>query len=79
MPVTLSFTAVTLAGTPVNIAHEMVKFKLFHETGSSDEEEGPDYFEMFFNVDLGAGFVEWREKDTCFRDGVMQSFPPIPN
>jgi hypothetical protein len=79
MPVELSFTAVALAGTPANIATEQVKFKLFHEEGSTDEDEGPDYFEMFLNVDAAAGTVEWREKDKDFRSGVEKSLPAEPS
>jgi hypothetical protein len=79
MPIELSFTVVTLEGNPANIANEVVKFKLFHERGSTDEEEGPEYFEMYLNVDCVAGFVEVREKDNDFRSGVLNSLPSEPN
>ncbi|HEY4356145.1 MAG TPA: hypothetical protein VGN16_10390 [Acidobacteriaceae bacterium] len=79
MPVELSFTGIALTGVPANIATEVVKFKLFHEEGSTDEDEGPDYFEMFLNVDTTTGTVEWKEKDTDYRSGVEKSFPAEPS
>jgi hypothetical protein len=79
VPLQLSFTAVALQGNPAEIAKEAVKFKLFHETGSTDEEEGPEYFEMFFNVDLASGIVSLNEKDTDFRSGVLSALPPALN
>ena len=79
LPLSLSFTAVALAGNPARIDTEIVKFKLFHETGSTDEEEGPEYFELFLNVDLPSGFVELNEKDTDFRSGVLNAFPTDAN
>jgi hypothetical protein len=79
MPAKLSFTAVTLDGNPANIANETIKFKLFHEEGSTDEEEGPGYFEMFLNIEAALGFVEFNEKDTDFRSGVLNSIPPELN
>jgi len=79
VPMELSFTAVALNGNPAKIDTEEVKFKLFHETGSSDDEEGPCYFEMFLNFDHISGFVEWNEKDTDFRSGVLNSLPAEPS
>ncbi|MBS1800984.1 MAG: hypothetical protein JSS95_14310 [Acidobacteria bacterium] len=73
LPIKMSFTAVALYGEPANIATEFVKFKLFHDEGSTDEEEGPDYFEMFLNIDLPSGYIELNEKDTEFRSGVLFS------
>ena len=72
-PIDLSFTAVALEGDPRKVESEGVKFKLFHETGSSDDEEGPKYFEMFFNVNLGSGVAELNEKDTDFRIGILNA------
>ena len=79
MPVELSFTAVALEGDPAKIATEPVKIKLFHETGSTDEEEGPAYFEMFFNIHVPDRWIALNEKDTDFRPGVLNAFPPEPN
>jgi hypothetical protein len=79
MPVELSFTAVAIDGDPAKLATELVKMKLFHETGSTDEEEGPAYFEMFFNADLPNGMLGLNEKDMDFRAGVLNAFPPEPN
>jgi hypothetical protein len=79
MPVELSFTAVALEGNPSRIATEPVKFKLFHETGSTAEDEGPDYFEIFLNIYIDSGFVELNEKDTDFRAGILNSFPSEPS
>ncbi|HZL25000.1 MAG TPA: hypothetical protein VFC39_00555 [Acidobacteriaceae bacterium] len=75
LPLWVCFTAVTLAGDPARIDTEIVKFKLFHEKGSTDEEEGPQYFEMFLNIDLPLCFVELNEKDTEFRAGVLNALP----
>jgi hypothetical protein len=79
MPLEFSFTAVALEGDPAKIASEPVKFKLFHETDSTDEEEGPAYFEMFLNLHLPLGLVALNEKDTDFRVGVLNAFPTEPN
>jgi hypothetical protein len=79
MPVVLSFTAVAIQGDPAKLANELVKIKLFHEAGSTDEEEGPDYFEMFFNADLPNRMLGLNEKDMDFRPGVLNAFPPEPN
>lgn len=79
MPVTLSCTAVNLEGDPAKIRTEAVKFKLFHETGSTEDEEGPDYFELFLNVDLPSATAELREKDTDFRRGFLNAFPAEPS
>jgi hypothetical protein len=79
MPVNLSMTAVNLSGNPANLTTEIVKFKLFHETGSTDEEEGPDYFEMYLHVDLSSGTIALNEKDTDYRFGVLNSLPPEPS
>jgi len=77
-PLSLSFTAVALAGDPRKIAEEQVKFKLFHETGSPEDEEGPEYFEMFLNIDLGSKTVELNEKDDDFRSGVLNALKTEP-
>jgi hypothetical protein len=79
MPVELSFTAVAIEGDPAKLASEFVKIKLFHETGSTDEEEGKAYFEMFFNADLPNRMLGLNEKDLDFRDGVINAFPPELN
>jgi hypothetical protein len=79
MPVELSFTAVAIEGDPASLANEPVKIKLFHETGSTDEEEGPAYFEMFFNADLPNRRLGLNEKDLDFRAGVLNAFPPDLN
>ena len=73
----LSFTAVALAGDPRKIANEEVNFKLFHETGSPEDEEGPEYFEMFFNVNLGSNIAELNEKDTDFRIGLLNALKTV--
>ncbi len=78
-PLDLSFTAVALAGDPRKIASEEVKFKLFHETGSPEDEEGPEYFEMFFNVNLCSNVAELNEKDNDFRGGVLNALNAPPN
>lgn len=79
IPIELLFTVVALEGNPAKIDSEEVKFKLFHETGSSDDDEGPCYFEMFLNIDHLSGFVEWKEKDTDFRSAVLNSIPAQPS
>ena len=77
-PLDLSFTAVALEGDPRKIATEEVKFKLFHETGSTDDEEGPEYFEMFFNLNLLSNTAELNEKDNDFRIGVLNALKTEP-
>jgi hypothetical protein len=77
-PLDLSFTAVALAGDPRKIASEEVKFKLFHETGSTEDEEGPEYFEMFFNLSLASNTAELNEKDNDFRIGVLNALKTQP-
>jgi len=77
VPLDLSFTAVALAGDPRKIANEEVNFKLFHETGSPEDEEGPEYFEMFFNVNLGSNIAERNEKDTDFRIGLLNALKTV--
>ena len=78
IPLDLSLTAVALEGDPRKIATEEVKFKLFHETGSPDDEEGPEYFEMFFNVNLGSNTAGLNEKDNDFRVGVLNALKTEP-
>jgi hypothetical protein len=79
LPLELCLTAVALEGNPANIALEPVKFKLFHETGSTDEEESPEYFEMYLNTNLPIGLVALNEKDTDFRSGVLNALSVRPN
>jgi hypothetical protein len=75
--VSLSLTAVALEGDPAHIAVEAVKLKLFHETDSTDDEEGPCYFEMFLNIDLPGKRVQLNEKDFDFRVGVLNALQAV--
>lgn len=47
-----------------------VRLKLF----GNDAEEcaEADYFEAFFNLDLGAGFAAWNEKDLDYREPLVR-------
>ncbi|HVW03173.1 MAG TPA: hypothetical protein VHB77_22620 [Planctomycetaceae bacterium] len=65
------FTAVALHQGDLDFDTDAVKLKLF---GRDDEPFGEDdYYETFFNVDLGNGFVFWNEKDGEYRQPLVRA------
>jgi hypothetical protein len=64
----VSYVAVSLAGVPFQIENESVKMKLFVE---SDAEE--PVIEFYLNIDPQNSSVQFREKSTDYRRGVVLS------
>jgi hypothetical protein len=62
------FLAVSLAGDPARLEHEPAKMKFFFE---SDVEERDA--EFYVNIDVQAQSVQFHEKDTDYRRGVVLS------
>ena len=62
------FLAVSLAGDPTRLEHEPAKLKFFFE--SDTEERDADFY---INIDVHAQSVQFREKDTDYRRGVVLS------
>lgn len=50
---------------------EPVHLKLFGNSGEACAEE--DYFESFFNLELGSGWVAWNEKDEDYREPLLRA------
>jgi hypothetical protein len=59
------FTAILLHKDGIDMSAEPTKIKIFGNDGEDSSED--DYFESFFNLHLGAGFVFWNEKDSDYR------------
>jgi len=64
----VAYIAVSLEGDPVHVEHTSVILKLFFE--SETEERDADFF---LNIDPTRSSVEFREKDTEFRRGIVLS------
>ena len=64
----VAYIAVSLEGDPVHAEHTSVILKLFFE--SETEERDADFF---LNIDPTRSSVEFREKDTEFRRGIVLS------
>ena len=62
------FLAVRLAGNPARLEHEPARMKFFFE---SDAEER--YAEFYINIDVEAQTVQFHEKDTDYRRGIILS------
>jgi hypothetical protein len=67
------FLAVSLSGNPAYLEKRPVKMKLFYE--SEIEERDADFY---INVDVQARRVEFREKDTDYRRGIILSLCADP-
>jgi hypothetical protein len=62
------FLAGSLAGNPVRLKYEPAKMKLFFE---SDVEERDA--KIYLNIDIQTRSVQFHEKDTDYRRGVVLS------
>src|SRR5262245_35115232 len=62
------FNAVSLRGSPKELANGPLKMKLFHDPGPQDH-----YAEFYTNIDLAARKLEFREKDPDYRTKVIQA------
>jgi hypothetical protein len=62
------FLSVSLAGDPARLEHEPAKMKFFFE--SDTEERDADFY---LNIDVHAQSVQFHEKDTDYRRGVVLS------
>ena len=62
------FIAVSLAGYPPLLNEESVKLKLFFESDAEEKDA-----EFFLNIDLRSRSVQFHEKDTDYRRGVVLS------
>ncbi len=67
------FLAVSLSGNPICLEQSPVKMKLFFE--SEVEERDADFY---LNIDNQARLVEFHEKDTDYRRGVVLSLCADP-
>jgi hypothetical protein len=66
-----AFTAIALHQGKLDFEREPVKLKLFGKDGEPLDEDA--YYESFFNVDLAGGFVYWNEKDSDYRQPLLQA------
>ena len=60
-----NFTVFALMQESVNFNSEVVRLKLFGK--DQEHNDGSEYYESFFNLDLPMGFVFWNEKDQEYR------------
>ena len=71
------FSAVALEGDPARLDAGPVKLKLFYEppaaTKANEDEEDPDYAELFLNVDAAAKRVEFHDKDPEYHDALLRA------
>ena len=67
----IAFTGIALHRSgEVDMEVQPIKIKLFGYDGPEDF--GDQYFESFFNLDLGNGFVFWNEKDEEYREALVR-------
>ena len=66
-----SFTLIALQQSNTELDRHGVKMKLFGRDHEPFSEE--DYYESFFNVDIGGGFVSWNEKDPDYRAPLLRA------
>ena len=64
----VSYIAVSLEGDPTQVESSAVKLKLFFESEVEDREA-----DFYLNIDATASSVQFREKDTDYRRGVVLS------
>ncbi len=62
------FLAVSLAGNPALLEHEPTKMKFFFESDAEDRDA-----EFYINIDVEAQTVQFHEKDTDYRRGIILS------
>lgn len=70
-----SFTAIALHQDNVDMESEAIRIKIYGNDGKEMDED--DYFESFFNLDLGFGFVFWNEKDPDYRDALIRGLTSV--
>ncbi len=63
-----TFSAISLAGEPRNLAKGETKIKLFHESKVE-----ADYAELFTNIDLPKSVLEISEKDPEYRAAIVKA------
>ncbi len=74
----VTFTAISLAGTPASLEKGATKIKLFFEpTEDSEEAYELFYAEHYLNVDLTSRTVEFHEKDEEYRGAVLRALSGI--
>jgi len=66
-----TFTVIALHQGDLDLKTQPVKLKLFGRDSAPFDENA--YYESFFNVDLSACFVYWNEKDTSYRESLLQA------
>ena len=64
-----SFTVFALMQESVNFNSEVARLKLFGK--DQEHNEGSEYYESFFNIDLPMGFVFWNEKGQEYRNPLI--------
>ncbi|MBB5032483.1 hypothetical protein HNQ65_002065 [Prosthecobacter vanneervenii] len=70
----VTFTAISLEGTPATLEKGATKIKLFFEpTEDSEEASELFYAEHYLNIDLESRTVEFHEKDDSYRDAVLRA------
>ena len=62
------FLAVSLAGDPARLEHEPARMKFFFESDAEERDA-----EFYINIDVQAQTVQFHEKDTDYRRGVVLS------
>lgn len=65
----LKFTSIALGGNPENFVTEDLKFKLFYD----DYLEKGLYAELYVNVNISKGIIEFNEKDTGYRANICRA------
>jgi hypothetical protein len=60
------FLAVSLAGDPARLEHEPTKMKFFFESDAEERDA-----EFYVNIDVQVQSVQFHEKDTDYRRGVV--------
>jgi hypothetical protein len=60
------FLAVSLTGEPARLEHEPAKMKFFFESDTEDRDA-----DFYVNIDVQAESVQFHEKDTDYRRGVV--------
>jgi hypothetical protein len=63
-----SFSGISLAGEPSDLAKGPARIKLFFDPDTEDR-----YAELFTNVDLAKGRLEIREKDPWYRSAIIRA------
>jgi hypothetical protein len=72
MAPSIDFTAVALMTDPREIISSRQDLKLFYDNGADDT-----YAEVFTNIDLKAGQIEFREKDQDYRSNLISALTDV--